>query len=139
MGFRLNSRLGCSENAQVALEFVLLISIAFMVMIVFTALAMGSMSNLRGEEEYVLLKDVIHTAQGEIITATIVEDGYKRMFTLPLFLEGISYNITMSGGYIIGQSKNHEYLLKVMDVSGNIQKGVNTIRKQDGAVYLNVQ
>ncbi len=129
MDFRLKS--------QVALEFVLLVGIAFMVMVIFAVLTRGSMVDMRGEEEYVALKDVMHTVQGEIITATVVEDGYKRTFTIPLALGGINYTIGISTGYLIGESRNHEYVLQISQTNGSISKGVNVIRKEGGVVYIN--
>ncbi len=119
------------------MEFVMLISLAFMIMVVFAAVTRESMVDLRKEEEYVALKDVVHTAQSEITTAASVEDGYRREFSIPASLGGINYTIEISGSYLIAQSKNHEYLLKISPVAGNITKGVNVIRKSEGVVYLN--
>lgn len=130
MGFRLS-------KSQVAMEFIMLISLAFMIMVVFAAVTRESMVDLRKEEEYVALKDVVHTAQSEITTAASVEDGYRREFSIPASLGGIDYTIEISGSYLIAQSKNHEYLLKISPVAGNITKGVNVIRKSNGVVYLN--
>lgn len=129
--------MGFGLRSQVALEFMLLVGLAFMVMIVFSILTQDSIVKLRGEEEYVALKDLMHTIQGEIIIATVVEDGYQRIFTVPQTLEGIDYTMYLSNGYIIGESTNHEYVLKVSEVNGSISKGANTIRKQGGVVYLN--
>jgi len=129
MGFRL--------KGQVALEFVLLMGIAFMIMVVFSVLAHDSMAGLRQEEEYIALKDLMHTMQGEIITATVVENGYKRIFTVPQTLDGIDYTMYLLNGYLLGESTNHEYALKVAEVNGSFVKGGNTIRKEGGIVYLN--
>ena len=108
-----------------------------MIMIVFSVLAQDSLSGLRQEEEYISLKDLMHTMQGEIITANIVETGYERIFTIPQTLDGVNYTMYLLNGYIIGESKNHEYSLKVAEVNGSFVKGGNTIRKQGGVVYLN--
>lgn len=129
--------MGLGLRSQVALEFVLLISLAFMTMMVFAIVTRNSMIDLRGEEEYAALKDVMHVVQGEIIIAISVEDGYKRQFIVPLDLDGINYTIEISEGYLIGESKNHEYLLKVSNVNGSITKGINVLTKLGGAVYLN--
>lgn len=135
MDFRLNK--GFRLKGQVALEFVLLIGLAFMIMIVFSALAQDSLVGLRQKEEYIALKDLMHTMQGEIITANIVENGYKRIFTIPQTLDGVTYTMYLLNGYIIGESTNQEYALKVAEVNGSFVKGGNTIRKQGGVVYLN--
>jgi len=125
------------RKSQVAMEFVMLIVIAFMIMIVFAIFTRGRIVDLRGEEEYVSLKDVTHAVQSEITTAANVEDGYERQFTVPLTLDGINYTIGISEGYVVSESENHEYVLRVSPVVGNLTKGINLIRKEGGVVYLN--
>lgn len=129
MGFRLG-------RAQVAMEFVMLVMLAFMIMILFSIAAREQVLDIREEEEYVSLKDVAHTVQSEIITATNVEAGYRREFSIPESLEGIEYTIGISDSYLVLESRHHEYVLKVPPVQGNVIKGVNTIRN-DGEVHLN--
>jgi hypothetical protein len=125
------------KNSQVAMEFVMFILLAFMIMVVFSVVTRGRMIDLREEEEYVALKDVVHAVQSEISIATGVEDGYLREFSIPESLGGVDYTIQISGGYIIAESKNHEYILSVPNVEGNITKGVNQVTKEGGTVYLN--
>lgn len=130
MGFRL-------KNSQVAMEFVLLIMLAFMIMIVFIGFARNKMSDLREEEEYVSLKDVTLAVQAEIITAKTVEDGYERTFSIPLNLNGIDYTIGFSNSFIVSESEHHEYVVRVSPVNGSLNLGINTIRKENGEVHLN--
>ena len=66
-----------------------------------------------------------------------IENGYKRVFTLPQTLDGINYTMYFLNGFLIGESKNHEYVLQVSEVNGSILKGTNTIRKNEGVVYMN--
>lgn len=130
MGFRLG-------KSQVAMEFIMLVLLAFMIMIVFTVVGRDRMVDLRREEEFVALKDVAFTVQAEIFTATNVEDGYIREFGLPASLGGVNYTIQISGGYVIAESENHDYTLKISPVTGDVINGANVIRKEDGVVYLN--
>jgi hypothetical protein len=130
LGFRL-------RKSQVAMEFIMLVLLAFMIMIVFTVVGRDSMVDLRKEEEFVALKDVALAVQSEIFTATNVEDGYTREFGLPASLNGINYTIQISGGYVIAESENHEHALKISPVTGDVTKGANVIRKEGGIVYLN--
>ncbi|MBN2112076.1 hypothetical protein JW707_03170 [Candidatus Woesearchaeota archaeon] len=130
MGFRLN-------KAQVAMEFVMLIMIAFMIMIVFTAFAKDSMIDIRKDEEGDALKDVVESVKSEILIASNVEDGYRRDFTIPDSVRGINYTIEISYGYINAESRNYEYSVQVPPTVGIIVKGENTIRREEGVVYLN--
>jgi hypothetical protein len=75
--------------------------------------------------------------QAEIFTATNVEDGYMREFGIPDSLDGVNYTIWVLGEYLIAESENHDESLKISPVVGNVTKGVNEIRKENGVVYLN--
>ncbi len=119
------------------MEFIMLIVLAFMIMIVFTVVGRERMVDLRKEAEFVALKDVAIAVQSEIFTATNVEEGYIREFGLPASLDGTNYTIWISGGYLIAVSENHDYTLRISPVAGNVTKGANVIKKENGAVYLN--
>ncbi len=125
------------RKSQVAMEFIMLIALAFMILIVFTAVTRNQVVDIRKENEYVALKDIVHTVQSEITSATHVEDGYTRQFSIPGSLDGINYTIEISDSYILAESRHHEYLLQILPVEGNITAGVNKIRKEGGIVYLN--
>jgi hypothetical protein len=124
-------------RAQVAMEFVILVSIVFMVMIVFTAFIMDYTAEEREQREYILLKDVFYAVQGEINLATTVEDGYSRTFTVPQKIEGINFTIYIEDGLLWVMSNKSEYVDDIPDLVGNITKGNNTITKDGGVVYLN--
>jgi hypothetical protein len=119
------------------MEFVMLIMIAFMIMIVFTAFAKDSMIDLRKDEEADALKDVVHAVKAEILIASTVEDGYKRVFEIPDYVSGINYTIEIAYGYIVAESRNHDYSIQVPSTVGVITKGENTIRREGGVVFLN--
>lgn len=129
MDFRLKS--------QVAMEFIMLVFLAFMIMMIFTVVGRDRMVDIRQKEEYESLKDVTLAIQSELIIAANVEDGYIREFGLPGSLDGVNYTILIQSGYIITESENHEYLVKTSSVSGNATIGANIIRKENGVVYLN--
>ncbi len=125
------------RKSQVAMEFIMLIALAFMILIVFTAVTRNQVVDIRKDNEYVALKDIVHAVQSEITIATNVEDGYTRQFSIPGSLDGINYTIEISDSYILAESRHHEYLLNIRPVEGNIIIGVNTIKKEGGIVYLN--
>jgi len=119
------------------MEFIMLILLAFMIMIVFAVVGRERMVDLRKEGEFVALKDVALAVQSEVFTATNVEDGYRREFGLPASLDGVNYTIWISGEYVIAESENHDFTLRISSVTGNVAKGTNVIRKEEGVVYLN--
>ncbi len=125
------------KKAQVSMEFVFLVGLAFAVMIVFIASTRSEFDQLRSEQERSLVKDVSIKAQHELIIASNVEDGYLRTFSLPSTLDQISYSISITGNTLITNTSEYEYDLNVPSVVGNIQKGNNTINKTNGIIHLN--
>ena len=125
------------KQAQVSMEFVFLVGVAFMVMLVFISSTRSEFSTLRSEEERSLVKDVSVMVQYELIIASNVEDGYVRVFDIPLTLDSISYTIQITNNTLLTATEDYEYILNVPPVVGSIQKGNNTINKTNGVIYLN--
>jgi len=125
------------RQSQVSMEFVFLIGVAFMVMLVFVSSTRSEFSALQSEEERSLVKDVSIMVQQEIIIASNVDDGYNRIFYVPLTLNSISYEIQIINNTLFTFTEDYEHSLNIPPVFGNVQKGNNTIRKISGIVYLN--
>ena len=125
------------KKAQVAMEFVFLVGLAFTVMVVFVSSTRSEFSDLRSLEERSLVKDVSVMVQHELVVASNVEDGYIRKFIVPLNLEGISYNISIINNTLLTSSSGYEYVLSVPSIVGNVVKGNNTINKTGGIIRLN--
>lgn len=126
-------------KGQVAMEFVFMVMLAFMILIVFSVTVREHYSDIRKEAEYIALKDAVGMVQSEINTAFAVSDDYKRIFTAPANVEGYDYSIAISGGYLIGNSENFEVAMRIPPVTGNITTGTNIITKKGGEVFLNQQ
>ena len=129
MGFRI--------KGQVAMEFVMLVMLAFMILVVFSSVVRDRYSEVRMEEEYVALKDVVGMLQSEINTAFSVSDDYSRTFELPDSVEGHNYTVRILDGHLIGESENFEVGMRIPPLTGNFTKGENTIQKKGGQILLN--
>ncbi len=125
------------QKAQVALEFVLLVSMAFLVLVIFTANVRDKIIDMSDEEEYIMVKDLTYMVQNEINLAARVYDGFNRTFYIPYTLDGNDFTISIESNQVITQSDNHEFLLQIHEIQGNLTKGNNTITKIGGVVYLN--
>lgn len=125
------------KKAQVSMEFVFLVGLAFMVMLVFISSTRSEFGELRSEEERSLVKDVSVMVQHELVMASNLEDGYVRTFNIPYRLGGISYTIQIINNILLTSTEDYEYVLNVPSVEGSIQKEDNTINKTDGIIHLN--
>lgn len=119
------------------MEFVFLVGIAFMIALVFTTIGYNGLKEISDEKEFILVRDLAFKVQNEINLAANVGDGYKRDFEIPQKLEYVDYNATIINNILIVESKNHEYVLLIPTVDGNITKGDNIICKNNGAIKLN--
>lgn len=127
-----------TKTGQVAIEFVVLISLAFLTLLVYTYVTADNWQELTAEQEYALLRDTVYTVQSEILTASTVNDGYYRTFTVPELLDSrLNYTIEVSSGYLVASAGEQEATARIPPVTGQLQKGTNTISKTAGVVYLN--
>ncbi len=120
------------------MEFVFLVGVAFMVMLVFVSSTRSEFSDLRSKEERSLVKDLAFMVQHELIIASNVQDGYTRIFEVPLKLDdNINYNIQIINNSLVAFTDEYETVLNIPSIVGDIQKGNNTINKTNGVIYLN--
>ena len=127
-----------NKSSQIAIEFMFLISLAFMLSIIFVISTGSQIKDLNNERAYTLMKDIGFKLQNEINIAARASEGYSRYFRLDEKLDSIiEYNASIQSNILTITSKGDSYWLIIPYVDGQLQKGANAIRKQGGAVYLN--
>jgi len=124
-------------KGQSAMEFLVLISILIIVFIAFYAIVFQRIQDTNNKKDVLLGEDMASKVQREILLAAKVSDGYSREFTLPDTIEGMDYNILISGKELTVKTPNTEIVKPIPVVIGNIAKGLNIINKTDGIIYLN--
>lgn len=126
------------KKSQTSTEFLFLIGIAFIVSLIFTVVSLSQQKEINLEKEFILLKDVGLKLQSEIFLASNVEDGYYRAFSIPEKLDNLDYNISISNStFIVAESKNQLFIVRIPTVNGTINKGNNIIQKNDGKIKIN--
>ena len=76
--------------------------------------------------------------QKEVLLAASVEDGYVRLFTIPIQLDNnINYTLTTKNYTITVVSANSIYTFTIPNSIGNVTKGPNKINKTGGVIYIN--
>ena len=125
-------------KSQVSFEFFMLVGMAFLVTLVFSALSLKDLNNFRNQKENEDIKDLALKLQQEVIIAAGVEDGYVRSFNIPDKLDSINYSLYIyNSSLLLVQSKNGFYLVQIPRIVGNISKGTNIINKTNGIIYVN--
>ena len=131
-----------SKLAQSAIEFLILTAFLLFSFTVFFVAVQWNMSDTIREREELVVKSVAVTVQEEINFASQSMDGYYRDFTIPEKINGRKYEINITGGetvYLRTVDGRYALALPVQNVTGDLVKEplINTIRKEDGVVYLN--
>ena len=85
------------------------------------------------------VREIALAVQEEINFASATTDGYYRKFELPQKVANMEYEINISNGqvYIRTQDGKFALALQVLNVTGEIKKGTNIIRKENERVFLN--
>jgi len=124
-------------RGQLSIEFIIFISFAMIMMVSFLVIIYEREQNLRAARQIQELREIALRVQSEIDTASVVEDGYLRRFTLPDNIYGLDYQIFIVDNYVLATSEKYSELLSIIPCKGEVTKGVNTIRKENGTICLN--
>ena len=128
------------KKGQSAIEFFILIGVVLFFFVVFLFAIESHGADKARERLNLAGRDIALSVQDEIIFASESSDGYMREFDVPDKMDGgVGYDINLIDGYVYLKSTDEKYALAlpVLNVTGNINKGKNTIRKLNGIVYLN--
>lgn len=128
-----------SKKSQTAIEFTLLIGFVLFVFTIFFVIININSEDKQSQKKQIAIDEVAESIKDEIDLAYNSQEGYIREFVLPQTLDGLDYEVNLTEDivdvYAI-YSKN-KVSLRVKEISGNISKGKNVIRKVNGWVKIN--
>lgn len=129
-----------NQKSQSAIEFIILVGAVLFFFTIFFVGVHESMSDKIQERQNNLVKELAFSIQDEINLAYESGEGYRREFKIPEQINGQDYeaNLTAEMIYIKTSNGKHAIALPVLPITGNIIKGTNIIKKQDGILYLNL-
>lgn len=126
-------------KSQSAMEFVVLASFMLLVILGFFAVTSSRVLEAKEEGNRKIARDIADFAYREIEIAKSVNDGYARAFAMPETMNGIGYIISIvDNRELVVNYLDYEYVLFLpSNVTGNITKGINIIKKEAGLVFIN--
>ena len=129
-----------NKKAQGAAEFIILIGFILFFFIAFFIVIQENIGDKTKERQNILLGEVVRMVQDEINLASESSEGYSRDFEVPSKINNQDYEINITGGkvYAVISGGKNAIALPVAEVNGEISKGINSIKKEDGEVRLNV-
>jgi hypothetical protein len=131
-----------NKRAQIAIEFLLMIAIAFGVIFTLLLSALAISKSNTETESYYTMEDIGNSLQQEFLLAAELEDGYTRKISLPSTLNGLRYNVTIgqfnnSYHYMILSYDAAELYYLIPPVNGTLVLGNNILVKNNNTLKLN--
>ncbi len=127
------------KNAQTAIEFVIMIGFVLFFFIAILLVVQEGMSDKIKEKRNLAAKEIALIVQDEINLALESSDGYYREFEIPNKVGSQNYDIQIIEDMVYVNTTDNEYAiaLPVPKITGNVQKGTNSIQKEKGEIKLN--
>ncbi len=131
------------KKSQVATEFMLMVSLAIVVIMALMGVLYYLFTNYSEDKNLKRLSDLGYSLQNEFILAAQVEPGYERNINLPADVEGTNYSIKISGNDIVltyraGDAKKRtDLLFSIPNVTGSITTtGVHSIKTTASVIII---
>jgi len=125
------------KRAQIAIEFVIVISLAFTLVLIFIVINTYKLSDASRSREILLLQQETASIADELVIASILHDGYSRRFMIGEDLYNLNFSASVNNTLLITKTRNYEFVQRVPPLNGSLVNGENIIRKEGGIVYLN--
>jgi len=127
------------KNSQSAIEFLFLIGFVMFFFTVFFLIIQKDNADKIRERKEIAVREMALDVQNEINLAHQSLDGYSRNFNIPEKLNSLEYeiNITEDMVYVRITDTREAIALPVLNVTGDLVKGTNKIKKENGEVFLN--
>ncbi|MCK5612409.1 hypothetical protein KAR91_61625 [Candidatus Pacearchaeota archaeon] len=125
------------KKAQSVMEFLVMFGALLFFFVVFMAIINADLTRENREKQSALLQNAASDIRDEISLAAKATDGYSREFFVAEKILGTNYELNMTEGYIFATTERHSASYKIFNVTGEIKKGKNIIKKANETIYLN--
>jgi hypothetical protein len=128
-----------NKKAQSAIEFVVLVGAVLFFFIAFLFSVQFNISDRTKENLNLAIQEIALSVQDEINLAVESSDGYFREFEIPEKAINLDYEVNIIENVVYVRTNDGKYAISfpVSNVSGDVQKGTNSIRRENGIIYLN--
>ncbi|NQU32277.1 MAG: hypothetical protein HQ521_03500 [Bacteroidetes bacterium] len=129
---------GSKRRGQATVEFMIMFGAALFFFVVFMSIVQMNVLDKNLEKQRIVLQNVAIDVRDEIGFASRSSDGYFREFYVSENILGVYYNITLAEDMVFVIMGNQTFAYDIPEgVIGNVQKGLNTIKKEGEDVIIN--
>jgi uncharacterized protein (UPF0333 family) len=128
-----------NSKAQSAIEFMLLVGAVLVITLSLTSIFQESVARKSIERRNFLFQELALEVQNEINIAAKSTDGYVRQFDIPERVANKEYSIGIYENFIYINTTDGRHALAVPthNVTGQLQKNTNTIKKLNSTIFVN--
>lgn len=130
-------KINFGKSAQSAIEFMIMVGAILFFSTLFFLVVQKNVEQRELERETVFAQNIALSVQNEIIIASAASEGYHRDFVVDQTILGREYDIKTGDKVVAINTGRVGLSYSIMEINGSIRKGVNTIKKQNGQVFLN--
>lgn len=120
------------KNGQVALEFMMLIGMAVLLMSIILVIVGGFANHKASQQKYDQMYSFGRTLQNELLLAATVHEGYSRTIYLPDRIGRYVYSISNEQDTFTLRSSGVLLNFKIPETTGTLKIGENIITNQGG-------
>lgn len=128
-----------NKKSQSAIEFLILVGFVLFFFTVFFLTIQENMSDKIKQRTNLAMKDIALAVQNEITLASKASEGYSREFKIPEKINSRDYKINITENLVSIKTLDNKYAmaLPVATATGQITKGINIIKKENGEIKIN--
>jgi hypothetical protein len=127
------------SKAQTGIEFLIIASIAFLILSTFFILINAGVEDKNKEKETLLVRNLALSVVDEVNIAFESSNGYTRYFNIPETIIGKDFEISVVNNksvYVV--TDDNSVSMSIKQISGDVRKGDNKIQKLNETIYLNL-
>lgn len=127
------------KKAQGSIEFLILTGVIVLFLTLFFLAIQESNAERLNDEKRIYVQNIAFSIQDELNIALKSSNGYLRKFEVPEKIFGLEYEAELTENviYVKTVDGKHAIALPITNVTGQIMKGSNLIKKENNTVYLN--
>jgi uncharacterized protein (UPF0333 family) len=125
------------KKAQISVEYMTMFFISMIIFIIFISVFYNNRREIIIETNQKQLNEIALSIQNEIITASNMNNGYKRIFIIPSQLSSNTYNISNNYYMFWIESNNFFISKRIPSINGSLKKGTNIIKKENNYIFIN--
>jgi len=128
-----------SKKAQLSIEFSFIAGILLASFVIFMLIVQENLSEETRDRKMMEMKEVANIVKNEIDLAHSSIEGYRREFKLPSQVYGSDYDVRINESivFVIIPGEKYQLSMAIQDVTGDLNKTLNVITKENGTVKLN--